>query len=597
MHIARRELNKAKTPLLYFVVFKAAYTRWLIAFLLLFFLLHPAVPVFAADEEVSEAAEVLPEPEVDVSEPIADEIEEVVESEPEEEIEMVDNEVEDADQGVGDEETLVEIPNGEIDTTDHESEIVSESFDSGDSTIPIVTEPSTSTVSISPDTDMTVSSTSPLATSTNPSQTDDTPEVEGVSTSTPGSAVVPVNTATSSASTTEQQQEGDTEDSLIDDVISDTELPPEVVEPEATKATSSATTSPQVQIVYVDRLLDDPSIKYFDSENCSPVGDGSFYCAEATYETASVESDGVFVAPDSDGDLEIFLKFNNDDLQITDNVFDDSAPDFDSKTNTVVWHQLREGLYQIRSYNIETEEEVLVSSGETNNMEPAHENGVTVWQRWIEGNWEIMMSDGKKETQLTDNNTHDVAPDIRNGFVMWNTTGANGQKEVSVYEIETGLLSTIADSDGGQVQNPRFVLVYDTKFANGDIITKGYNPETGEVEPLSATPADVPQEIPESDQTGETRALIQNKTTTGRDSFDSDSDDATGPDPATDPDNSVASSTASSATSTADIVDLDLSTTTPEILPLDDFDLIVEPYSSTTSSQLNDSASTTNPVE
>jgi hypothetical protein len=53
--------------------------------------------------------------------------------------------------------------------------------------------------------------------------------------------------------------------------------------------------------------------------------------------------------------------------------------------------------------------------------------------------------------------------------------------------------------------------VYDTKFDNGDIITQGFDPTTGLSEPIAAKPAEDPIDIPDTDSTGETRALIQNK--------------------------------------------------------------------------------------
>jgi hypothetical protein len=212
-----------------------------------------------------------------------------------------------------------------------------------------------------------------------------------------------------------------------------------------------------------------------------------------------------------------------------------------------------------------------------------------------------MLQDGTTEQRLTHNTTHDIAPDVRNGFVMWNSAAEDGGRAVSVYEIATGLTSTIADAEGGQVSNPRFVLVYDTELANGDVVTKGFNPETGEVEPLSAMPADAPREIPPADQTGETRALIQNKSATGRESGESEMNATSTTSNNDNGDVNQASSTTATSigTSTASTTALilDISGTATTTLVLTDFDLIIEPFSGTSSSQLLDSATTSNLVE
>ena len=80
-----------------------------------------------------------------------------------------------------------------------------------------------------------------------------------------------------------------------------------------------------------------------------------------------------------------------------------------------------------------------------------------------------------------------------------------------VYELRTKDTQRIEGYEGGKLQNARFVLVYDTKFDNGDILTKGFDPKDGTVLDLAALPADLPTEIPDSEPTEEVRALIQNK--------------------------------------------------------------------------------------
>jgi len=122
------------------------------------------------------------------------------------------------------------------------------------------------------------------------------------------------------------------------------------------------------------------------------------------------------------------------------------------------------------------------------------------------------MHDGKHTVRLTDNDVHDVAPHVRGGYIMWQTQFAEGWR-VAMYDIDSGVTEYIGSGDGAKVENPRFVLVYDSLSENGDIKTVGYDLDTKETISLSRIPTSLPKEIPEPESTGETRALIQNKST------------------------------------------------------------------------------------
>ena len=62
------------------------------------------------------------------------------------------------------------------------------------------------------------------------------------------------------------------------------------------------------------------------------------------------------------------------------------------------------------------------------------------------------------------------------------------------------------------IENPRMVLVYDAKDANGDVKTVGYDFNSKSTFDLGNIPASVPDKLPNPDTTGETRALLQTKT-------------------------------------------------------------------------------------
>ncbi len=286
----------------------------------------------------------------------------------------------------------------------------------------------------------------------------------------------------------------------------DEEVTPELAE--AVLGTSTEATTTPVQ---VDTVINDSNYYQFSREECVRVADGSFYCGGAEETPEPVFENGLFAAPDSGGDLEIFLRFDGIETQITSNDVDDAAPYYDSHSDTIVWHRLIDDRYQIISYDIESGEEKQLTHGTENNMEPSRYGDLTAWQSWVGNNWEIVLLKKGSTEQLTKSPEHDIAPLIYESFVLWNTTGEDGVQQIAMYDLENEEITLIKDEDGASVRNPRMVLVYETANEHGDIMTKGFDLESKTVVPLAATPRPTPKEIPESDQTGETRALIQNK--------------------------------------------------------------------------------------
>lgn len=272
--------------------------------------------------------------------------------------------------------------------------------------------------------------------------------------------------------------------------------------------------------VFISTVSSDSEFAFSKNE-CTKIDDGSYYCHE-TKDTITLD-DSLLAAPDVDGDLEIFLIKNGERIQITHNLIDDASPHYDEYSQTIVWHRLINDRYQIISYDIKSGVETQLTNTATNNMEPARHGDYTVWQRWIDTNWEIILYDGQKEKRVTDSPRHDIAPNIRGPLVIWNSQSNDGTQALKTYDIQNRTYTTIEDSAGVSVTNPRMVVVYEAVYENGDIVTKGYDLVTGEVVPLSSLPRQVPDNIPESDSTGETRALIQQKPETRE--LDLDMDD------------------------------------------------------------------------
>ncbi len=246
----------------------------------------------------------------------------------------------------------------------------------------------------------------------------------------------------------------------------------------------------------------------FTKDECTQLATGSFYCLKA--QTNELK-DALFSAADADGDLEIFFVKDGLQVQVTHNTSDDASPYYDQNTNTIVWHRQINDRYQIILYNIETQTETVLTNTASNNMEPTSQGDYIVWQRWIDGGWNIILFDGQKEQQLTKTTGNNVAPYIHGSLVVWNRHDKEGKKTIEIYNMDSKTYVTVDDPDGMSVSNPRMVFVYDSLAPNGDVVTKGYDVLAKKFIELDSLPRELPEEIPASDSTGETRALIQSK--------------------------------------------------------------------------------------
>lgn len=277
-------------------------------------------------------------------------------------------------------------------------------------------------------------------------------------------------------------------------------------------STSTEGTTDSTPVVEAEIIINEDNFYQFSRQSCVAVGDGTYHCSSNDVEEYDNQS-VVFSELGESGNLEIFLETSSGDIrQITDNEFDDAAPYYDAETLQIVWQRLIDGRYQIIMYDIAEDEESQLTFSRTNNMEPKVSVDGVVWQAWDNHDWEIMYFDGRFTDQITDNNIQDVTPVIQDRYILWTVIGRSEQ-EGKVYSLDSQELLTISGYDGGVIENPRFVLVYDTKFDNGDVITQGFDPATGISEPIAAKPAPEPIDIPTPDPIGEIRALIQNKST------------------------------------------------------------------------------------
>jgi len=216
----------------------------------------------------------------------------------------------------------------------------------------------------------------------------------------------------------------------------------------------------------------------------------------------------VYAYPDRDGDLEIFIQRNGVLEQVTNNTVDDASPWFDASSDTIVWHRLIDGRYHIISYNIIEGSEVQITTGDSNNMEPTRQGEYTVWQTWLDNNWEIVLYDTKEMYRITYSSEADVAPHIRNGLLLWSQLDVDGQRLAYIYNIETREQIIIENTDNELITNARLMVVFDSQTDNGDVSVKGYDLVTGEIIPISQTDRSIPAEIPSPNPVDEPTALF-----------------------------------------------------------------------------------------
>ena len=303
----------------------------------------------------------------------------------------------------------------------------------------------------------------------------------------------------------------------------DLEIPEEDTEVPEETATSTVA---EPSVVNVQNIVTEDNFYQFSKQSCIAVGDGAYHCSNKSTDEVGMQSVASAKQGPS-GNMEIFLQTSkNKERQITSNEFDDTAPHYDPESMRVVWHRLIDGRYQIILYDIMEDNESQLTFSKTNNMEPKVSDAGIVWQAWDGNDWEIMLFDGSYTEQLTNNDSQDVAPVIQDGYVLWNVLGSDEQ-QARVYSLDTKETISIEGYEGGAIANPRFVLVYDTQFENGDVVTQSFDPTTGLSEPIAAKAAPEPINIPESDPTGEIRALLLQGKNQKEDGelFDLDQDD------------------------------------------------------------------------
>jgi beta propeller repeat protein len=263
------------------------------------------------------------------------------------------------------------------------------------------------------------------------------------------------------------------------------------------------------------------------------VADGEFYCIAKDAERVRPGDPRVYAERDREGDREILYFDGVEVKRITNNNYDDFAPSFDEKTLRIVWQAMLNDRLQVMYHDIRTDTTRQITTSRQNSSNPHIKGDIIVWQEWVDNNWEIMMTnvrgDGELETQrLTDNVMHDMFPQVYDGLITWQREKGRSW-EVIVYDLQTGKEMALEKNSDTRYENPRFVLLFDSKHDNGDVQTIGYDLNTGEMMQLGtrSRPEPAPAPITPDSETPDALAREAASSTqikVGREGDDADDD-------------------------------------------------------------------------
>ncbi len=290
-------------------------------------------------------------------------------------------------------------------------------------------------------------------------------------------------------------------------------------------STSTITTSEdqeeETEEAIVVPVVNDPSNKYtFGEGDCTLVAEGEFYCVAPTTARHANADPRVYAEKDREGDREIYYFDGAEVVRITNNGYDDFAPVFDNDSRRIVWQANVFDRTQIMVHDLTEKTTRQITTGKQNSSNPDIHGDLVVWQEWVDTNWEVMMADvdtaGEYTIErLTDNAVHDMFPQLFDGMVTWQHEQGNSW-EVIVHDLKTGKEHALQKDEDTKYENPRFVLLFDSKHENGDVETIGYDLDTGEMmelgtkaNPEPIVPASPKEEIPDVPLTASSSTLLK----------------------------------------------------------------------------------------
>lgn|GEM_PF-3556476 len=231
-------------------------------------------------------------------------------------------------------------------------------------------------------------------------------------------------------------------------------------------------------------------------QGCLEFEDGSYYCIKNNLQAPPSSTEYLVEAPtvflgksENGGNRGVFLKESSTVRQISKGVEDALFPALDLQGDSIIWQALVNNVWQIMVYDRTTASTTALTYANFNNMNPQIQKDVIVWQGWVDNNWEIFMAQKEKGVssstpqtwwikKLTENSWHDMFPRISGNRITWQAY-KNGVWQVFMYETETGATSQLS-SGSDKSENPRFVVMWEKRDANGGMQTYGYDMTSGE---------------------------------------------------------------------------------------------------------------------
>lgn len=144
-------------------------------------------------------------------------------------------------------------------------------------------------------------------------------------------------------------------------------------------------------------------------------------------------------------DFEIFALYQNKEIQLTNNNFDDKFPNSDNEKE-IVWQAQIDGRWQIFYLNLDDfllgkTEPIQITKTRSNNISPKVSNGKIIWQAWLDNNWEIMFAEKDekgewKVERITKNQEHDMDPYFSQDEIFWQRKTKEGIKNFKTIKRE-----------------------------------------------------------------------------------------------------------------------------------------------------------------
>lgn len=196
---------------------------------------------------------------------------------------------------------------------------------------------------------------------------------------------------------------------------------------------------------------------------------------------ASIDGNKIVYHDNRNGNFDIYMydMETRTETRITTNTANQGFPDISG--DKVVWHDERNGNHDIYMYDLKTDTERQITTNPAVQREPAISGDKIVWHDNRNGNWDIYMYDvtTNSETQITTNLKGQVYADISGNRIVYQDI-RDGNLNIYMYDLASGRERQITADPKNQMY-PKIsgdkIVWYDNRNVNLDIYM--YNLVTG----------------------------------------------------------------------------------------------------------------------